>query len=288
MLGGLTVTELARRTWKNIRHENAVGRAAELAYYFTLALFPMLIFLLSLISFITGADEIILGWLATVMPPEAMGVVETWVGSVFRNRSGRLLSLGLIFSLWVASNGTGALMDALNRAYEVEEGRPFWKAQLVALGLTIALSLLVIGGAFIITFSEKPAGWIAQLLKLGDIFGLLWLTFSYVIGLTMLALGMGIIYYVAPNVQQRWRSIVPGCVFAVLAFLIVSFAFTLYLRFAPSYDITYGSLGAFIVLMVWLYLTGLIMCVGGEINAEIQSAAGEKIVEKEKPESQAA
>jgi membrane protein len=288
MLAGLTIKELARRTWRDIRHENAVGRAAELAYYFTLALFPMLIFLLSVISFLPGADEIILGWLATVMPPDAMRVVKSWVGSVFRNRSGRLLSFGLIFSLWFASNGIGALMDALNRAYEVEEGRPFWKAQLVALGLTIALSLLVMGGAFIITFSEKPVWWFAEMLKMGDIFGFLWLTFSYVIGLTMLALGMGIIYYVAPNVQQRWRSIVPGAMFAVVAFLIVSFMFTLYLRFAPSYDITYGSLGAFIVLMVWLYLTGLIMCVGGEINAEIQSAAGEKVIEKEKAESQAA
>jgi membrane protein len=288
MLGGLTIKELARRTWSDIRQENALGRAAELAYYFTLALFPMLIFLLSLISFIPGADEIILGWFATVMPPEAMKLVESWVGSVFRNRSGGLLSFGLIFSLWVASNGIGALMDALNRAYEVEEGRPFWKAQLVALGLTIALCLLVMGGAFKITFSEKPAGWIADLLKLGDIFGVLWLTFSYVVGLAMLALGMGIIYYVAPNVQQRWRSIVPGCIFAVVAFLIASFGFTLYLRYAPSYDITYGSLGTFIVLMVWLYLTGLIMCVGGEINAEIQSAAGERVVEKEKAESEAA
>jgi membrane protein len=288
MLAGLTIKELARRTLRNIREENATGRAAELAYYFTLALFPMLIFLLSLISFIAGADEIILGWLATVMPPDAMRVVKSWVDSVFAYRSGRLLSFGLILSVWFGSNGIGALMDALNRAYAVEEGRPFWKAQLLALGLTVALCLLVMGGALIVTVGEKPAWWIAERLRLGEIFGLLWLTFTYVIGLTMLALGMGIIYYMAPNVQQRCHSIVPGCVFAIVAFLIVSYAFTLYLRFAPSYDITYGSLGAFIVLMVWLYLTGLIMCVGGEINAEIQSAVGEKIVEKEKAESQAA
>jgi membrane protein len=284
MFGGLSIRELARRTWRDVREDNSLGRAAELGYYFTLALFPMLIFLLSLISFIPGADEIILDWFATVMPSEAMNIVESWVGSVFRNRSGGLLSFGLIFSLWVASYGIGALMDALNRAYEVEEGRPFWKAQLVALGLTIALCLLVMGGAFIITFSEKPAGWLAELLKLGNIFAVLWLAFSYIVGFTMLALGMGIIYYVAPNVQQQWHWIVPGSLFAVIAFLLVSFGFSLYLRFAPSYDITYGSLGAFIVLMVWLYLTGLIMCVGGEINAEIQSAAGERVVEKEKPE----
>ncbi|MGH7824789.1 MAG: YihY/virulence factor BrkB family protein [Candidatus Binatia bacterium] len=285
MFGGLTIRELARRTWRDIREENSLGRAAELAFYFTLALFPMLIFLLSFISFIPGADEIILSWFATVMPPEAVGVLESWVRSVFMNRSGRLLSFGLIFSLWVASNGISALMDALNRSYEVEEGRPFWKAQLVALGLTVALCLLVMGGAFVITFSEKPAGWIAESLKLGNVFGVLWLTFSYVVGFAMLALGMGIIYYVAPNVQQQWHWIVPGSLFAVVAFLLASFGFSLYLRFAPSYDVTYGSLGAFIVLMIWLYLTGLIMCVGGEINAEIQSAAGQQIIEKEKPEA---
>jgi membrane protein len=287
MFGGLSTRELVRRTWRDVREDNSLGRAAELAYYFTLALFPMLIFLLSLISFIPEADEIILSWFATVMPGEAMSVIKSWVGSVFTNRSGGLLSFSLIFSLWVASNGIGALMDALNRAYDVEEGRPFWKAQLVSLGLTIALCLLVMGGAFIITFSEKPVGWLAELLELGSVFGILWLTFSYVVGFAMLAIGMGIIYYVAPNVQQHWRWIVPGSLFAVIAFLLVSFGFSLYLRFAPSYDITYGSLGAFIVLMVWLYLTGLIMCVGGEINAEIQSAAGQQVIEKEKPESQA-
>jgi len=288
MFGGLTAKELARRTWRDIQDDDCLGRAAQLAYYFTLALFPLLIFLLSVISFLPEADEIILDWFATVMPPKAMTAVEAWVASVFENRSGRLLSLGLLFSLWFASYGTGALMDALNRAYEVEEGRPFWKAQLVAIALTVALCLLVIGGAFIITFSEKPAAWIADSLKLGNFFGILWLAFSYVVGFAMLAAGMGIIYYFAPNVQQQWRWIVPGSLFAVCAFLLASFGFSLYLRFAPSYDITYGSLGAFIVLMIWLYLTGLILCVGGEINAEIQSAAGQRIVEKEKPEPEIA
>lgn len=288
MVGRLTIRELARRTRRDVREDDCVGRAAELAYYFTLALFPMLIFLLSLISFIPEADKIILGWLTTVMPPDAASVVESWVGSVFRNRSGGLLSFGLIFSLWAASNGVGALMQALNRAYKVKEGRPYWKAELLALALTITLCLLVMGGAFIITFSEKPAGWIAEALKVDTVFGVLWLVFSYLVGFAMLALGMGIIYYVAPNVQQQWHWIVPGSLFAVIAFIMASFGFSLYLRFAPSYDITYGSLGTFIVLMIWLYLMGLIMCVGGEINAEIQQAAGERPTEKEKPQSQAA
>src|SRR5688572_7055711 len=143
MLGSLSFRQLVKTTWENVVKDNSLGRAAELAYYFTLALFPMLIFLLSLISFVPGAQEIILQWFSTIMPPEAMGIVRGWVESVFASRSGGLLSSSLLFSLWAASNGLGAVMQALNQAYKVQEGRPFWKAQLVAIGLTIALSLLV-------------------------------------------------------------------------------------------------------------------------------------------------
>ena len=104
----------------------------------------------------------------------------------------------------------------------------------------------------------------------------------------MLAGGMAIIYYFAPNVKQKWSWTVPGTLFALLAFLVASFMFSLYLRFVPSYSLTYGSLGTFIVLMIWLYLLGLIMCIGGEINAEIRRTAGERVVEKTKPEPKAA
>ncbi len=284
MLGGLTFRQLVKTTWQNIYKDNCLGRAAELAYYFTLALFPMLIFLLSLISFIPGAQEIILGWFSTIMPREAMGIVRAWVESVFSNRSGGLLSFSLVFSLWAASYGIGALMNALNDAYRVKEGRPYWKAQLVAIGLTIALSLLVMGGSFLITLGEKPAWWIAGFLRLKNSFTALWLGFTYIVGLIMLLIGMAVVYYVAPNVKQKWSWIMPGTLFSALAVIGVSFLFSLYLRYAPSYSVTYGSLGTFVILMIWLYLLGLILCVGGEINAEIHNVSGERVVVKEIPD----
>jgi membrane protein len=220
------------------------------------------------------------------MPRDAMGIVRAWVDSVFGNRSGSLLSFSLVFSLWAASNGVGALMNALNNAYKVKEGRPYWKAQLVAIALTIALSLLVMGGSFLITFGEKPAEWLAGFLRLGSSFAVLWLAFRYIVGFVMLVIGMAVVYYVAPNVKQKWSWIIPGALFSVLGVLGASFLFSLYLRYAPSYSITYGSLGTFIVLMIWLYLLGLILCIGGEINAEMQDVSGERVVVKEKPESQ--
>jgi membrane protein len=206
--------------------------------------------------------------------------VETWVQNVFANRSGGLISFGLIFSLWAASNGVGSLIAALNSAYEVEEGRPFWKAHLVALGLTIALCLLVIGGALLITFGDPLARGLANLVSYQRTIGQIWLVIRYLMGLAMLTIGMAVIYIFAPNVRQRWTWIAPGALFAVVTFVSASYLFSLYIRYAPSYNVTYGSLGAVIVLMLWLYLMGLIMYIGGEINSQITNAAGKRVVRK--------
>lgn len=135
ILGGLTLKDLALKTRRAIYQHNCLGRAAELAFYFLLALFPLLIFLLNLISFMPGVQETILFWLSRLMPPDATRIVETWVQDVFANRSGGLISFGLIFSLWAASSGVGALIAALNSAYEVEEGRPVWKARARGTGI---------------------------------------------------------------------------------------------------------------------------------------------------------
>lgn len=288
ILAGLMLKELGRRTWQEASEDNIKGRAAELAYYFLLALFPLLIFLLSLVSFMPGAREAIFLWLSRLMPRDAMSLVDTWVEAVFSTRSEGLLSFGIIFALWAASTGMVALMEALNTAYEVREGRPFWKSRLVAMGLTVAVCLLVFGGATVITFGDQLAEWLTSRLGLGAEFNILWLVIRFILGLLMLTVGLGVIYYFGPNAQQRWKWITPGAVFCVIAFLAVSYLFSLYLRFAPAYDITYGSLGAVIILMLWLYVAGLIVLIGGEINSELDKAVGKHRVEREQAELQQA
>jgi membrane protein len=284
MFEPLTIRELARCTWREVQRQNALGRAAELAYFFLMALFPLLIFLLSFISFLPGAQQTIFEWLAQVMPREALGIVEDWVKNVFSARSGGLLSFGLLFALWAAATGISALMGALNDAYDIAEGRPFWKTRLVALALTIILSLMVIGGAVLVTFGDRIAAWIGGAAGQEAASGKIAAVIRYVVGFAMLELGIQTVYYFAPNVKQKWKWITPGAVFAAAAFVIVSFLFSLYLRFAPGYDITYGSLGAVVVLMLWLYLMGLILYVGGQINAEIEKARGIIPTEKEHAE----
>ncbi|PYP83595.1 MAG: hypothetical protein DMF61_22785 [Blastocatellia bacterium AA13] len=270
--GGLTPKELGRRVWHEIGDDNCTGRAAELAFFFTLALFPFLIFLISLLSFIPGSNDVILDNLARVIPHEAMRAVDQWIRSVFGNGSKGLLSFSLLFSIWSASTGTAALIEVLNTAYDVTENRSFLKSQLVAISLTVALSLLIAGGAMLITLGNKTAPWIALSLRLGNSLTVIWTIATWFFGAAMLLIGIAVIYYFGPNMAQTWARIVPGAGFAVAGCIVVSYLFSIYLKVAPSYDATYGGLGAVTVLMLWLYLMSLMIIIGGEINSEIDHA----------------
>lgn len=273
-LGGLTLVDLAKRTWSEANEDNAFGRAAELAFYFMLAFFPLLIFLISLLGFMPTAQARLIDYLAQAMPPEATELLREWVENVATKTNKGLLSFSLLGSLWAASSGMAGLISTLNIAYEVKESRPWWKARMVAIGLVLAVGVFVLGGAALIVSGDMIAEALARWFGLGEIFTMVWPYVDALIGLSLLVVGMGMIYYFAPNAEQRWRWITPGAVFAVAAVLIASVLFSTYLRFAPSYSATYGSLGAAIILMLWFYILGLAIFLGGEVNSEIERAAG--------------
>jgi membrane protein len=280
-LGGLTFTELAKRVWSEAEEDDAFRHAAELAFYFLLAFFPMLIFLISILGFMPSAQDRLVDYLTEAAPKEATGLLRDWVRDVADKTTGSLFSFSLLGSLWAASSGMAALMRTLNVAYEVEEGRPWWKSRLVAIGLALGMGIFVVGGSLLIIFGDALAAALANWFGLGEFFAAVWPYVDYLIGLALLMIGMGVIYYFAPNAEQRRRWITPGSVFAVIAAVIASFLFSIYLRFAPGYSATYGSLGAVIVLMLWLYILGLAIFLGGEVNAEIEKAAGRQIRQKE-------
>lgn len=281
MLGGLSIKELAVKTWQEANEDNIFGRAAELAYYFLLALFPMLIFLTSLVAFLPGAQEGILSALAKAAPPDAMRLVRETLNDVVSNRSGGLISFGILGTIWAASSGTAAVMEALNDAYEASEGRGFIKLRLIAIGMTVALALLVVGGTALIMFGDRFAHWTAAATGLGPTFETVWHYVDYALGLALISVGLQVIYYFGPNLKQDWEWVTPGAIVAVVALIIVSLLFSFYLRFAPSYSATYGSLGAVIILMLYLYLIGLVVLVGAEINSEIRKANHMPKIEKE-------
>ncbi|HWQ32022.1 MAG TPA: YihY/virulence factor BrkB family protein [Blastocatellia bacterium] len=280
-LGGLSLRELAVRSWRETTEDDVLSRSAELAYYFLLALFPMLIFLSSLVGFMPGAQEAILNALSRVAPGEAMALVSRTLHDVVKNSSGGLLSFGVLGTLWAASGGVVAVMGTLNVAYDVKEERPFWKIRLYAIGLTIMLALLVVGGTILIMFGDQLSEWLAAQFGSGPAVAVAWSIVNYLIALALLFIGIEMIYYFGPNLRQQWEWITPGAIFAVTAMIIASLLLSLYLRVAPGYSATYGSLGAVIVLMLWLYLLGAVILIGGEINSEIAHAADKPMPQKE-------
>ena len=277
-LGGLTPTELLRRVWNEIDSDGLFDRAAQLSYYFIVALFPLLIFLSSLIGIVfAGRAELyydLLQYLQRSMPTSAYQLVRATVDEITIGASGNKLSIGLAAALWTASSGMDALINGLNVAYEVKERRTWWKRRIVAIALTIlvaamtavALSLALAGGHF--------GGVIANRFGLGAVFGATWAVAQSVLPLLFMLIVFTIIYRYAPNVRAHgWQALMPGSFVAVALWFAATALFRLYLSVYDSYSKTYGSLGAVIVLLLWLYLSGAAVLIGAEVNSEIRKAA---------------
>lgn len=213
-------------------------------------------------------------YLATVMPSSAITLVHTTLEEISQASGGGKLSLGILAALWAASNGMGAISDTLNDAYGVKEQRPWWKVRLVAIVLTIAVSILIVVALAIVLFGGQIGDRLATHFGFSGIFTIVWKILQWPIALFFLLLTFDLIYSFAPDVRRRKRKWwTPGSVAAVVMWLLVSFGFRLYLHFFNSYSVTYGSLGAVIVLMLWFYFTGLAILIGGEINSELEQSA---------------
>ena len=280
-LGGLGWLQLAKRVWNEIQEDNVFGRAAELSYYFLLALFPFLIFLTSIIGFVlgsgTGTRHMFFNYLARIMPPSAFQLIDSTMYEVSASSSGGKLSFGLLAALWAASNGLTAITDSLNTAYDLKESRPWWKTRLVSISLTIALSVLIIGALVLVVAGGRIAEWLAASYGFGPVFPTAWKIIQWPVILACMMLAFALIYYFAPDFrEQAWQWLTPGAAVGVALWLLVSIAFRVYLHFFDSYSATYGSLGAVIILMLWLYFTGAAVLIGGEVNSEIENAAAKQ------------
>lgn len=280
-LGGLSWVELGKRVWSEVQQDNVFGRAAELSYYFLLALFPFLIFITSTIGIVlgsgTGTRHTLFDYLARIMPPSAYQLLSNTMLEVSTASGGGKISFGILAALWAASNGLTAITESLNTAYDLKEGRPWWRQRLTAIGLTAALSVLIILALVLVVAGGRIAEGLAGVYGLGSTFPVAWKIIQWPVVLACMTLAFALIYYFAPDFhEQAWTWLTPGAAIGVVLWLLVSLAFRVYLHFFDSYSATYGSLGAVIILMLWLYFTGAAVLIGGEINSEIENAAAKR------------
>jgi membrane protein len=277
-LGGLTPRQLTKTVIDGIGEDDLLGRAAELAYNFLLALFPFIILLLSLFGlFALHRTQLLnrfLSYVSLLLPPLAFGLFSNTVSEILRSTDGGKLTFGIVLTLWFASGAMSSMMSTLNAAYRVRESRSFLRYRAVALGLTIAISILLVWALLLMLEGGHLLKLLADYLGFASAGvvasqGVQWLAILF-----SLCLSFSLIYYFGPNLEgHHWHWITPGSIFGVFLWLAASGAFRCYLHFFDSYSKTYGSLGAFIVLLVWLYVTGLAFLIGGEINAKIERAA---------------
>lgn len=279
--GGLTPLKLIELVIKKIGDDELSTRSAALSYYFILALFPMFLFLVSLIGVFAGHGsqlrESIISGLGRLAPGSAAELVHTVVTQTLKASSGIKLAAGILGALWAASGGMSAVVVSLNVIYRVKETRPWWKQKVTILGLTLSLAALIILALLLVLYGGKIGQTIAGNIGLGSAFQLTWKVAQWPLSFAAMFLSYSIIYYFGPDLKERkWYWVTPGAVAGVVLWLLASLSFRIYLHFFNSYSATYGSLGAVIILMLWLYITGFAILIGGEFNWVIENEDKER------------
>ena len=286
---GLSPKQFFRELYEAISDDNVFNGAAALAFYLTLAIFPAFIALMSAIPYlpIEDVDEAIMDLLGQALPEESAALVEGVVSEVTREQRGGLLSFGLLAALWAASTGMYAIMQQLNITYDVKEARSFVRARATALVLSLLFGVLVIGAFSLVVVGGFVEDWMAEQLGYSDVLVTAFAVFRWIVICLALLLGLAFIYRFAPNVEKRFRFLAAGSVLGAVLLIFASLGSSVYISHFGSYDATYGSIGAVIVLMLWLYIVGLVILIGSEVNAllEHHSSQGKCKGEKMGPHS---
>jgi membrane protein len=267
-----------RQLWERIFADEVFGHAAQVAYYFFLSLFPMLLFLTTLLGFFAQQGSALranlLNYLGTVMPASASALVASTLDEISLGAGGGKLSVSLLATLWAASSGVESLSAALNKAYGVTERRAYWRVKATSLLLTIALALLVNTALALIFYGNGLGRLLQSHLGLGVTFAWAWQLGQWPLIVVCVLLALNLLYYFAPDRRGAgWRWFTSGACVALGLWLLVSFLFRLYLSRFDNYSKTYGSLGAVIVLLLWFYFMGAAIIIGAQINRLLASPA---------------
>lgn len=267
---------------RDFRDDDVLGLSAELAYRWLLALFPLAIMIAAIsglaaqaLSIQDPADQLI-DAAGEALPADAAAAIRPQLQRIFGGHDGALLSLGLILTIYAASSGMRALIKGLNRAYDVEETRPMWRQILVALGFTLLLGVSVVVSFVVLVTGQVAASQLAQAVGLADATAWLFELAPFPLAIVALGIAAAVIYRAAPARRLQWRWVLPGVILFVPGWIAATIGFSFYVSNFGSYSDTYGAIGGVIVLLIWLYITALILLLGGELNAVLERELGSR------------
>ena len=272
-VGSIDIGPIVKETAAEVADDDVAGLSAEMAYHSILALFPFLLLLAGLASLIDDVLPVgdltghVVDRASRVMPDDAVSVIESFTEEVVSARGGLAIAVGLVGSLWAASSAIGSAMKALNRAYDMKEDRGFIGRKLVALALTVLFTGALLLAAALLATGSFVAGGLGKALGWEQQFVTLWNVLSPVAALLLLTFGVAMLYWLAPSTDHQLKWITPGAVLFVVGWVIASLVFAFYVSNFASYNRTYGSIGAVIILLVWLYWSNFLLLLGGELNA---------------------
>ena len=250
-----------------LKEDRATGLAAEQAYYYMLAIFPLLILMISILPYLSIDPQTVLTYLSSILPGDTFSLIEENVINIITVPNGGLLTFGIIGTLWSASNGMMAFIRAMNTAFDVEDSRSFIIVRLISIGLTLGLILAIVTAMLLPVFGNVIVDFIGQFIYIPNNMEVLINILRYFIAIVVMATVLACLYKFAPDKHYPFKEVLPGAFAATVIWQIISFGLSIYVNNFANYSATYGSLGGVIVLMLWFYLTGLTFVLGGEINA---------------------
>ena len=277
-LGGLTPPRLIYRVLRAIAQDELFARASGLAFDFVLALFPLMVFMLALFGlFESHGSQLLsslLSYFADFLPSAASQLFDGIVDELAKNSGGGKVTFGIVAGLWFASGGMSSMISTLNAVFRVREARSWFKVRAIALGLTLVIAILLLSALLLVFVGNQVVDWLAAEFSWSSFLAVAWKDFRWPAAALFVMISFSLVYYAGPNLAKHRRHwVTPGSLFGMLLWLASSVGLRIYLHFFNTYSATYGSLGAVMILLVWLYVAGLAFLIGGEINAEIERAA---------------
>lgn len=259
--------DFAQSLYCRIQDDEVPAMGAQLTYYLILAFFPFLIFVIAVLSFTDLSVQNVIHYIQLVLPEMSASTITDAFAEIQQSRSGSLLSFGLLITLWSASNGISAVMKALNKAYDAEETRPFWKVKAISLVFTIVLAVVIVSSFVMLVFGRVIGDKLYKFTQLPGSFDQIWAVAQFALPIVMMIVVFALLYLFIPNLKLKFKEVIPGAVFSTFGWIAISLLFSFYVNNFGSYSKTYGSIGGIIVLLTWLYLSSITIVLGGEINA---------------------